>query len=339
MVPPNGYLSSAVGPEVLDALPAAGVSSRSYRLGSPLAYGACVAITVFSILSQYFLPQAIPALQPLYGNFLGDLFVVYGVPILVFAAFVGGRPLAGFAENLGRASVQGLAWYGALSLLAIVVVIGLTIVYLIVDPAALNLLTKTTPVIRAAASDPWFWVVFSFVIGLVEEVIFRGWVFGYWLAKDPNRWVLHATWTSALFAAVHLYYGQTYGAAAPLIFPSLFFLGFAFAATMRASGGNVLIVGILHGANDAIAFYSLVSNNGALALHYGIVLVGGAIALALFLQSRSRTAVATYIPSPSGFAPANPYALFGPPAWGVELPPPAPAPWAPPPPPPPPPPG
>jgi membrane protease YdiL (CAAX protease family) len=285
-------------------------SAGRHRLGSPAAYAVAVVVTVFSILSQYFLPDSIPAFRPLYGNFLGDLFVVYGIPILAFALLVGGRPLAGFVENSGRAVVQGLAWYGTLSLVAIVVVIAMTIVYLVVDPAALNLLTKTTPVIQTAASDPWFWIVFSFVIGLVEEVIFRGWIFGYWLAKDPGRWVWHAAWTSALFAGVHLYYGQTYGAAAPLIFPSLFFLGFAFAAGMRASGGNVLIVGILHGANDAVAFYSLVSNNQALALHYGIVLIGAVIAVVLFLQSRRSTTLATPPSPPFAFPSGNPYALF-----------------------------
>ncbi|MCI4325990.1 MAG: CPBP family intramembrane metalloprotease [Thermoplasmata archaeon] len=299
---------------MLEALPPAGATDRSYRLGSPLAYAVSVVVTVFAILSQYFLPEAFPGLQPLYGNFFGDLFVVYGVPILTFAVLVGGRPLAGFVENTGRAVVQGLAWYGTLSLVAIVVTIALTIVYLVVDPAALKLLSNTTPVIQAASGDPWFWVVFSFVIGLVEEVIFRGWIFGYWLRKDPNRWVLHAGWTSALFAGVHLYYGQTYGAAAPLVFPSLFLLGFAFAATMRASGGNILIVGILHGANDAIAFYSLISNDQALAWHYGIVLIGAAIALTLYLWRRAPAPVppAPFGSSPYPYRPANPYAILPP---------------------------
>jgi membrane protease YdiL (CAAX protease family) len=312
VVPPNGYLSSAVGAAVLETIPAPSASASSHRLGSPALYAVALVVTVFSVLSQYFVPGAIPAVRPLYANFLGDLFIVYGVPILVFAVLVGGRPLAGFVENSGRATVQGLAWYGTLSLLAIVVEIAMTIVYLIVDPAALNLLKNTTPVIQAAASNPWFWIAFSFVIGLVEEVIFRGWIFGYWLAKDPGHWAWHAAWTSALFAGVHLYYGQTYGVAAPLIFPSLFFLGFAFAAAMRASGGNVLVVGILHGVNDAVAFYSLVSNNQALALHYGIVFLGAAIAVVLFLRSRKAASpVNAGVPSVA-FPNGNPYALFPP---------------------------
>jgi membrane protease YdiL (CAAX protease family) len=312
---------------VLEALPAAGASATSRRFGSIPAYAVATAVTVVAILSQYFVPEAVPGLDPVYGSFFGDLFVVYGIPILAFAILVGGRPLAGFVDNTGRAVVQGLAWYGTLSLLALVVVIGLTIVYLIVDPSALNLLTNTTPVIQSAEGDPWFWVVFSFIIGLVEELIFRGWIFGYWLVRDPNRWAIHATWTSVLFAGVHLYYGQTYGAAAPLVFPSLFLLGFAFAATMRASGGNVMIVGILHGANDAVAFYSLVSENGALAIHYGIILIGALIGLILYLSSRPATVAPPMWgsgPPTPGYRPSDPYAVLPPPGW-VPAPPPPPA--------------
>jgi membrane protease YdiL (CAAX protease family) len=314
---------------VLEALPPAGASDTTRRFGSVPAYAAAVVVTVFCILSQYFVPERVPALAPVYGSFFGDLFVVYGIPILAFAILVGGRPLAGFVDNTGRAIVQGLAWYGTLSIVALLVVIVLTVVYAILDPAALNLLNNTTPVIQSAEGDPWFWVVFSFVIGLIEELIFRGWIFGYWLIKDPNRWVLHATWTSALFAGVHLYYGQTYGAAAPLIFPSLFLLGFAFAATMRASGGNVLIVGILHGANDAVAFYALVSENNALAVHYGIILIGALIGLILYLRARPSPApspIAGWGPPFSGYRPADPYALLPPPSWAPPPPPPPPPP-------------
>ncbi|HXQ95239.1 MAG TPA: type II CAAX endopeptidase family protein [Thermoplasmata archaeon] len=333
--PPNGYLSPVVRPPVLEALPAAGASAAGRRLGSVPAYAAATVITVAAILSQYVLPDAVPALRGVYGSFFGDLFIVYGIPILAFALLVGGRPLAGFADNTGRAVVQGVAWYGALSVLAFVVVLALTIVYVIVDPSALNALSKTTPVIQSAEADPWFWVVFSFVIGLVEEVIFRGWIFGYWLVKDPNRWALHATWTSGVFAGVHLYYGQTYGLAAPLVFPSLFLLGFAFAAAMRASGGNVLVVAILHGVNDAVAFYSLVSANGALALHYGLILVGALVGLILYIRSRP----ASTPPTPWGgqppvaYRPTNPYALLPPPEWIPAPPPPTAPPPAPPPPP------
>ena len=315
---------------MLEALPATGAAATGRRLGSPVAYALAVVVTVVAVLSQYFLPDAVPALLPVYRSFFGDLFVVYGIPILALAVLVGSRPLAGFVDHTPRASVYGLAWYGALSILAIVAIIALTIVYLVVDPVALQQLTKVTPVIQSAKSDPWFWVVFSFVIGLIEELIFRGWIFGYWLLRDPDRWVLHAGWTSAVFTGVHLYYGTTYGAATPLVVPQLFLLGFAFAAAMRAAGGNVLVVGILHGVNDAVAFYSLVNADAALAVHYGILLAGGAIALALYLRSRpAPRPVAPWAtaPGPFGFAPPrDPYALLPAPGSSTILPPPPPPP-------------
>jgi membrane protease YdiL (CAAX protease family) len=311
---------------VLDAPPPVDRTARFPRLGSVPAYAAAVVVTVVAILSQYFVPQSVPGAVPIYSNFFGDLFVVYGVPILAFALLVGARPLAGYVENMGRAVVQGLAWFGALSILTIGVVVGLVIVYLALDPSALQLLNNTTPPIANARSDVWFWVAFSFVVGVIEETIFRGWIFGYTLVKDPNRWVLHATWTSALFAAVHLYYATTYGIATPLIAPDLFFLGFAFAATMRASGGNVLVVGILHGMYDAISFYSLVNDTGAVALHYLAILIGVTVAVVLYLRSRP----AALAPPPTVWRaapPADPYALLAPPQW---VPPPPPAPPAPP---------
>ena len=314
---------------MLEASPPVGATATGRRMGGTTAYVVALVASVFAILSQYFLPQSVPALDPVYGSFFGDLFVVYGVPILAFALLVGSRPLAGFVENTGRAVVQGLAWYGVLSLVALVVLIGLTIVYLAVDPSALSQLTKETPVIQNAKSDPWFWVVFSFIIGLVEELIFRGWVFGYWLVRSPNRWVAHATWTSALFAGVHLYYGQTYGSVAPLVIPPLFFLGFAFAAAVRASGGNLIVVGILHGVNDAVAFYSLVNPNSAVAIHYLIVLLGGAIGLALYLRGRPAPAPAgpwSGSGAPPYGVPADPYRLLPPPDWVPPPPTPAPPP-------------
>ncbi|MCI4373798.1 MAG: CPBP family glutamic-type intramembrane protease, partial [Thermoplasmata archaeon] len=100
-------------------------------------------------------------------------------------------------------------------------------------------------------------------------------------------WIVPAIWTSVLFAGVHLYYATTYGTAAPLIFPSLFLLGFAFAATYRASGGNLVIVALLHGANDATAFLTLVNPVVADGLHYLVILVGAALGLILYLRPQT----------------------------------------------------
>ena len=242
-------------------------------------YFAGVAITVVAVLSQYYVPYAWRASRAVYGSFAGDLLVVYGVPIVAFAVLVGPAPLTAWRRRLGRATWEGLAWYSALFWLGLLLVLVLVIVYEIIDPAALQFLSRSNPALAQAKSDPWFFVGFSFVVGAVEEVIFRGWIFGYWNGRGGS-WLVPAAWTSAVFAGVHLYYGFTYGPAAPLIYPTLFLAGFAFAATYRLSGGNLVVPALLHGQMDATAFLGAIPGWGgiALALRYGLVLVGAAVA-------------------------------------------------------------
>lgn len=246
-------------------------------------YALAVGITVAAVGSQYFLPQLLPAVAPVYRSLAGDLAVVYGVPILSFLGLVGTGPLLHWRERMGLATVHGLAWFGALMLLGIVIVIALTLVYLAVDPAALHLLSRPNPALQQAVGDPWFYVGLSFVVGAAEETIFRGWIFGFWMARGGS-WVLPAVWTSLLFAGVHLYYGTTYGIVAPLIFPTLFLTGVAFAATFRISGGNLVVVALLHGVYDASAFLTLVSYGGGVALRYLVIGVGAVLALVLWAR-------------------------------------------------------
>jgi len=241
-----------------------------------------VFVTVFAILSQYFVPQEIPAANVLYGNLPGDLFLVYGVPIISFSLLVGGGPLRDWHRRMRYATWHGLRYYGLLTILALVVIFVLTIVYEFVDPAALQLLNRPNPALQQASGDPWFFVGFSFVIGAFEETIFRGFMFGYWRDRS-GPWMVPAVWTSVVFAGVHLYYGTTYGAAAPLIFPGLFLLGFAFAATYKISGGNLVVPAALHGAHDAAAFLTLISMVWGLLALYLVVLVGAVIGLVHYL--------------------------------------------------------
>jgi membrane protease YdiL (CAAX protease family) len=249
----------------------------------PARYWVGVAITVLAIVSQYFVPEAFPATLVLYGNLPGDLFVVYGLPVIAFALLVGGAPLRDWNRNMATAGREGLSWYGLLSLLALVVVAVLVVVYEAVDPAALNYLMKQNPALTQATGNPWFFVGLSFVVGAFEETIFRGWIFGYWRDRGGS-WVLPATWTSVLFAGVHLYYGFTYGPAAPLIFPGLFLIGFAFAATYRFSGGNLVVAALLHGENDATAYLTLINSEIADLIHYAVILAGALIAFVYYLR-------------------------------------------------------
>lgn len=247
-------------------------------------YVAGVVITVLAVVSQYFVPSLVPASLVLYGNLPGDLFVVYGIPVLSFAVLVGGAPLRDWSKRMGTASWEGLRWYGLLSLLALVVVLALAIVYEFVDPAALQYLSRPNPALTQAAANPWFYVGLSFVVGAFEETIFRGWIFGYWRDRGGS-WLVPAAWTSAIFAGVHLYYGFTYGPAAPLIFPTLFLLGFSFAATYRYSGGNLVLPALLHGENDASAYLTLINTEIGAIVHYAVILVGGLLGLIAYLRA------------------------------------------------------
>jgi membrane protease YdiL (CAAX protease family) len=272
-------------PPELSPLPVEGIPGPG-RLGSLAAYVVALLLSVVAITSQYFVPQTVPPLAPFYHTLLGGLGIVYGIPVLAFAVLVGARPLARWWSNSGVAAWEGLRWYALLSLLAFGVIASLLALYSQIDPSAVRLLSKPNPVLQQAASNPWPWVAFSFAIGAIEELIFRGWIFGYWLARGTRRWGVHAAWTSALFAGVHLYYGTIYGAAAPIVYPTLFLLGFSFAAAVRASGGNLWVVAVLHGAHDAGAFLTLVSLPLALVVEYGVIGIGGVIALWDYLARR-----------------------------------------------------
>jgi len=254
--------------------------------GALARYAVGVATVVLAITSQYFVPELWPASRLVYGSLAGDVAIVYGVPVVVFSLLVGAGPLRGWRANLRRASVEGPGWYGAMALAAVVVTLTLAVVYEVVDPGALKLLERPNPALQAAAGDPWFFVGFSFVVGAFEETIFRGWVFGFWAGRSAS-WLWPAVLSSALFAGLHVYYGTTYGIAAPLIFPTLFLVGFAFAATYRACGGNLVVPAALHGANDAAAYLTLVSLVAGTVMHWLLILGGGLAGLLYYLRSSS----------------------------------------------------
>jgi membrane protease YdiL (CAAX protease family) len=255
------------------------------RPASLARYVAGVSVTVAAVVSQYFVPELVPASRLLYGNLAGSLAIVYGIPVLAFAALVGLGPLRAWRDRMGVAAWHGLGWYGALSVLGVVLTVVLVAIYRGVDPSALSLLTRPNPAIQQAESDPWFFVGLSFVVGAFEETIFRGWIFGYW--KDrPGSWLVPATWTSAVFAGVHLYYGLTYGAISPVFYTLLFLLGFAFAAAYRFSGGNLVVPALLHGAHDAAGYLGLISPEAGVVALYAVILLGFLLAIVEFFRAK-----------------------------------------------------
>jgi membrane protease YdiL (CAAX protease family) len=259
------------------------------RTPAPLsAYAAAVFVTVFAILSQYFLPQLVPALRPAYSTIPSVFGIVYGIPVLAFALLVGIDPLRNWADQMGKSIVEGFSWYGSLTILALflsIIILGILVAF---DPSATSTLSQPTPVVKTAEMDPWLWVVLSFPVGILEETIFRGWIFGYWLQKSPANWKFHAAWTSLLFAGMHVYYALTYGIV--FIIPALLLVidGLAFAIAMRESGGNLVTISFLHGWNDATAFVALAMLDLGLALHYLVVLIGALLMLVVYARSRAQ---------------------------------------------------
>jgi membrane protease YdiL (CAAX protease family) len=274
-------------------------------VASLAAYVAAVAITVLAILSQYFLPQSVPALRPVYATLATDLLVVYGIPIVAFVLLVGLGPLRRFFANTGSAVVEGLRWYGAMSILGLLAAFTIVAILAAIDPSAVAQLSKLSPPLVAAESDPWFWVGFSFVIGIIEETIFRGWIFGYWLLRSPSHWLAHAVWTSLLFASMHLYYGSTYGFASGVAFAELFFAGLGFAFAVRYSRGNLLIVGLLHGAHDALSFSTLVWKPYGEDLYYLLILAGAIVFLIVYSMRTRQPGPMTPWEAGPGIAPGD----------------------------------
>jgi membrane protease YdiL (CAAX protease family) len=285
-------------------------SAPAIRGASVEAYGVAVVVTAVAVLSQYFVPPLVPALAFLYQYAITGYAIVYGVPIVTFLVLVGTGPLRRWHADMEHSALPALGWYGALSAIGFLVTVALLIAYLALDPSALNYLTRQNPVVTNAESDPWLWIGLSFVIGAIEETIFRGWIFGYWVQRASGSLWFHAIWTSALFAGLHLYYGTTYLAAAPLIYPQLFLLGLAFALAVRSSRGNLVWVALLHGATDAISFYSIVSPTGSEILHYGLIGIGAVVALILYFGNRAPAPPPVY--SPASGSPGVPMWSYGP---------------------------
>ena len=281
-------------------------------------------VLVAGILVQY-LPD-LPTVSPVWAAELLNASITYGPGLLAFLLVLGSQPLRNAGRGLLKASLEGLRWYGLLGILSLLVLIGLAILYAALDPNFIHILQKNTPVGQTGSTDPWLWILLSFPIGLVEETLFRGFLFGGALVVfGTRRWPLHAVWTSALFAGVHLYYAQTYAEVSPVFYAQIFLLGLAFALAYFYSGGILVIIALLHGVFDATSFAQYlpeVGAGGANLLRYGLVALGGLEAALLYQRERGTAAGpvpgATVEGAPR--APMLPYGTL--PFWGPEGPPP-----------------
>ncbi len=270
-------------------------------------YAVASGLLVAGILSQYLVPPA--WVLPGWGGFFEGLFLAYGIGAIGFLVLVGIAPLRNYFRHNRAGAREGFRWYGILGVLSFVLVIGMTLVYLAVDPRFEDLINKSTSVAEAGASDPYFYMLFSLPVGFIEEALFRGWLFGGVLTLDgTSRWRGHALWTTLVFTGVHVYYGQTYLEVSPLFYVQIFLLGLAFAIAYYKSGGNLLVVALLHASFDVISFASFVNQDVSLGAHYGLLGACAlfALALAYWKGPSARNGVGQAPPGPLFSRPGGP---------------------------------
>lgn len=221
-----------------------------------------------------------------YGPIPGFL-VVYGVPILVITLLWRTKIISRFFNRTLSALKIGLGYFGAFTLLGIIVSFVILIVLFLFDPNTLNLLDKPNPVLNIPPSLAWVMVAVSLlIVGPAEEYIFRGFVFGGLLVLFKNRhWLSFAFASSLLFAGTHLYYAITYGIASLIPFTDLVTFGMALAITYYLSGGNLFAPSLIHGAYNATAFVGVATKQDIGTLLRWLMIVTGLVAgLALLLE-------------------------------------------------------
>jgi len=170
---------------------------------------------------------------------------------------------------MSAAVKYGFASYGSFTGLGYIITFVIILLFIIFDPAALNILNNPNPVLNTTPENAWVMVWVSFlVVGPAEEFIFRGFIFGGLLNVVGNRhWISLAFLSSILFAAAHLYYTLEYGLVSIIMFTQLVAFGMAMAAAYYLSNGNLLIPSFIHGLFDATGFLTV-----AISLDFGATL-------------------------------------------------------------------
>lgn len=277
-------------------------------------YAIAVGILVFGVVQQYVVPTS--WYPPGWGGFLLDLFLVYGLGGIAFFVAFGVQPIRRWASHSPTAVKEGLRWYGTWGVLGWAGSIGFLFLMEILEPARVSyLLSRSTPVIQAGMQDPLFYIVFSFIVGVVEETLFRGYVLGTVLRLDgTKRWKFHCLWASFLFAGVHIYYAQTYEEISWFAYLELASLGLSYSFAYVRSGGNVMVVALLHGIYDASSYLSLIHGYQGIAeaLTYGLLFGSGLFAVVLYMDSLN--AEAKVAPAP-GLTVAAPAFFWSPAPW------------------------
>ena len=223
-----------------------------------------VVVIYLCVYSQYFIH---------YVSITGYL-VVYGIPVLVVSLIFGRQLLQRAFKNNKEAAHFGLGLFGVLTVVSLVLSFMALVIITHFDPHAANLLNKPNPVLNISSSVAWLMIPVSIlVVGPAEEYLFRGFIYGGLLSISKGKyWILLAAVSSVMFASVHAYYGIIYGIASVLPFIDLIAFGLAMCITYYWSGGNIVMLALIHGLYDATDFLG-VATTTQIGLSAQIVMV------------------------------------------------------------------
>ncbi len=212
-----------------------------------------VVVIFLSVYSQYFIH---------YGSITGYL-VVYGIPVLVVSLLFGKQLLQRAGKNNKDAAKFGLGLFGVLIVIGLLLSIVALAVITHVDPHAANLLNKPNPVLNVPSNVAWLMIPVSIlIVGPAEEYLFRGFIYGGLLSISKGRyWIPLAVISSVMFASVHAYYAFTYGIASVVPFIDLIGFGLAMCITYYLSGGNLIMLALIHGVYDATDFLGVATTS------------------------------------------------------------------------------
>jgi membrane protease YdiL (CAAX protease family) len=227
-----------------------------------------------------------PDFLPIRG--VAGYLVVYGIPVVVTGLIFGREILRRAAKNNNAATKYGLGFYGALTVLGLLVSVAALAILLYFNSQASQILERPNPVLQGLSPNgAWIMVAVSFlVIGPAEEFLFRGFTYGGLLSITKGKhWLPLAILSAVLFAAVHGYYATTYEAASIIPFITITTFAFAMCATYYYSGGNILVPALIHGAYDATGFLTIAINTEVgLVARNALMFVGIAFACYLLLK-------------------------------------------------------
>jgi membrane protease YdiL (CAAX protease family) len=245
--------------------PTNALSKKLYLLG--------VVVIFLSVYSQYFIR---------YGPITGYL-VVYGLPILVVSLLFGRQLLQRAGKNNKDAAKYGLGLFSVLTIMGLLLSIIVLAIITHFDPHAANLLNKPNPVLNVPSNVAWLMIPVSIlVVGPAEEYLFRGFIYGGLISIFKGRyWILLAIVSSVIFASVHAYYAVTYGITSVLPFIDLIAFGIAMSIAYYWSGGNLLVLALIHGLYDATDFLGVATTSQiGQAAQLALIFVGIGFAVA-----------------------------------------------------------